>query len=154
MGRRRHLFLVGTEGPVLEAKVRDAEVPDQDGPKILPESARGGLSCLEHPWPGAGYQGSGERWAEEVLGLGVGVVREPPEPVPEKVAKVRAEGWAKAGARSSTGRSSCRLKGVRGLAEEVGGGADLLVAGAEQTDERGLREAVRQRGSVRLRGHD
>ncbi|CAA9383328.1 MAG: Transposase, partial [uncultured Rubrobacteraceae bacterium] len=33
-------------------------------------------------------------------------------------------------------------------------GADLLVVGAEQEDEQGLREAVRQRGSVRLRGHD
>src|SRR5215210_9470291 len=43
---------------------------------------------------------------------------------------------------------------VRGSASEVGGGEDLLVAGPEQEDEQGLREAVRQRGSVRLRGHD
>ncbi len=29
------------------------------------------------------------------MGLSVGVVRKPPNPVPEKVAKVWAEGWAK-----------------------------------------------------------
>ncbi len=31
------------------------------------------------------------------MGLSVGVVRKPPKPVPEKVAKVWAEGWAKEG---------------------------------------------------------
>ena len=34
---------------------------------------------------------------EEVLGLSVEVVRKPPKPVPEKVAKVWAEEWAKEG---------------------------------------------------------
>src|SRR5918994_1548362 len=43
---------------------------------------------------------------------------------------------------------------VRGFAEEVGGGADLLLAWPEQEDEQGLRALVRERGSVRLRGHD
>ena len=44
---------------------------------------------------------------------------------------------------------------VGGFAEEVGGGADLLLAGPEQEDEQGLRALVRERGSVRLRhGHD
>ena len=33
---------------------------------------------------------------EEALGLSVEVVRKPPKPVPEKVAKVWAEEWAKA----------------------------------------------------------
>src|SRR4028119_1633047 len=36
----------------------------------------------------------------------------------------------------------------------MGGGEDFLVVGPEPQDEQGLREAVRQRGSVRLRGHD
>ena len=38
--------------------------------------------------------------------------------------------------------------------EEVGGGADLLLAWPEQEDEQGLRALVRERRSVRLRGHD
>jgi hypothetical protein len=46
----------------------------------------------------AGYQGRGRRWAEEVLGLSVEVVRKlPTKPVAEKVAKVWAQVWAKEG---------------------------------------------------------
>ena len=48
-------------------------------------------------WVDAGYQGRGRRWAEEVLGLSVEVVRKPKKPVPEKVAKVWAREWAKEG---------------------------------------------------------
>jgi len=95
-GRKRHL-LVDTEGLVLKAKVHSAKVPDQDGLKLLLESARSGLSRLSHLWLDAGYQGRGERWAKEVMGLSVEVVRKPPEPVPEKVAKRWAEEWAKEG---------------------------------------------------------
>jgi putative transposase len=94
-GRKRHL-LVDTEGLVLKAKVHSAKVPEQDGLKLLLESARSGLSRrLKHLWLDAGYEGRGKRWAEEVLGLSVEVVRKPPKPVPEKVAKVWAEEWAK-----------------------------------------------------------
>ncbi len=65
---------------------------------LLLESARAKLSRLKHLWVDAGYQGRGRRWAEEVLGLSVvEVVRKPPKPVPEKLAKVWAEGWAKEG---------------------------------------------------------
>ena len=85
-----------TEGLVLKARVHSAKVPDQDGLKLLLESARGGLSRLKHLWLDAGYQGRGKRWAEEVLGLSVEVVRKPRKPIPEKVAKVWAEEWAKA----------------------------------------------------------
>jgi putative transposase len=47
---------------------------------------------------GSGYQGRARRWAEEVLGLSVEVVRKPQKPVPEKVAKLWAqEEWAKEG---------------------------------------------------------
>src|SRR5215212_9795959 len=42
-GRKRHL-LVDTEGLVLKAKVHSAKVPDQDGLRLLLESARDGLS--------------------------------------------------------------------------------------------------------------
>jgi putative transposase len=95
-GRKRHL-LVDTEGLVLKAKVHSAKVPEQDGPRLLSESARSGLPRLKHLWLDAGYEGRGKRWAKEVMGLGVEIVRKPPKPVPEKVAKVWAQEWAKEG---------------------------------------------------------
>jgi putative transposase len=95
-GRKRHL-LVDTEGLVLKAKVHSANVPDQDGLRVLLESARTRLSRLKHLWVDAGYQGRGRRWAQEALGLGVEVVRKPPKPLPEKVAKLWAQEWAKEG---------------------------------------------------------
>ena len=50
------------------------------------------VSHLKHLWLEAGYEGRGKRWAqEEVLGLSVEVVRKPPKPTPEKVAKIWAE---------------------------------------------------------------
>jgi putative transposase len=73
---------------VLKAKVMSAKVPDQDGLRPLLESARAKLSRLKHLWVDAGYQGRSRRWAEEVLGLSVEVVRKPPKPVPKKVAKM------------------------------------------------------------------
>jgi putative transposase len=95
-GRKRHL-LVDTEGLVLKAKVHSAEVPDQDGLKLLLDSARTALSGLKHLWLDAGYEGRGKRWAEEVLSLSVEIVRKPKKPVPEKVAMIWAEEWAKEG---------------------------------------------------------
>jgi len=95
-GRKRHL-LVDTEGLVLKAKVHSAKVPDQDGLKLLLDSARTALSGLKHLWLEAGYEGRGKRWAEEVLSLSVEIVRKPKKPVPEKVAMIWAEEWAKEG---------------------------------------------------------
>ena len=96
-GRKRHL-LVDTEGLVLEARVHSAKVPDQDGIRLLLEQVRGRFGRLSHYlWVDAGYEGRGGKWVEEAMGLSVEeVVRKPPEPVPEKVAKVWAEEWAKA----------------------------------------------------------
>jgi putative transposase len=95
-GRKRHL-LVDTEGLVLKAKVHSAKVPDQDGLRLLLDSARTEVPRLSHLWLDAGYEGRGKRWAEEVLGLSVEVVRRPLKPAPEKVAKIWAEVWAKEG---------------------------------------------------------
>jgi putative transposase len=67
-GRKRHL-LVDTEGLVLKAKVHSAKVPDQEGLKLLLESARAEVSRLKHLWLDAGYEGTGKRWAEEALSL-------------------------------------------------------------------------------------
>ena len=49
--------------------------------RLLLQSARTGLSRLSHLWLDAGYEGRGKRWAEEVLGLSVEVVRKPKKPV-------------------------------------------------------------------------
>jgi putative transposase len=43
---------VDTEGLILKAKVHSAKVPDQDGLRLLLESARSGLSRLSHLWLG------------------------------------------------------------------------------------------------------
>ena len=95
-GRKRHL-LVDTEGLVLKAKVHSAKVPDEDGIRLLLEPARDRLGRLSHLWVDAGYQGRGRRWAEEVMGLSVEVVRKPKKPLPEEVAKKWAQEWAKEG---------------------------------------------------------
>ena len=95
-GRKRHL-LVDTEGLVLKAKVHSAKVPDQDGIKLLLESERSEALNLKRLWQDAGYKGRGKRWVEEILGLSVEIVRRPPKLIPEKVAKVWAEEWAKEG---------------------------------------------------------
>jgi putative transposase len=95
-GRKRHL-LVDTEGLVLKAKVHSAKVPDQDGLRLLLESAQSVLSRLKHLWLDAGYEGRGRRWAEEALGISVEIVRKPAKPVPEKVAMIWANECAKEG---------------------------------------------------------
>ena len=94
-GRKRHI-LVDTEGFVLRAKVHSAKVMDYEGIKTLLRGAARRFPRLSHLWLDAGYQGRGKRWAEEEMGLSVEVVHKPPKPVPEKVAKVWAEEWAKA----------------------------------------------------------
>ena len=96
-GRKRHL-LADTEGLVLEARVHSARVPDQDGIRLLLDPARERLVRLAHLWVDAGYQGGrARRWAEEVMGVSVEIVRKPPKPVPEEVAKRWAAEWAKEG---------------------------------------------------------
>src|SRR5215208_228687 len=74
-----------------------AEVPDEDGIRLLFDPTRNRLGRLSHLWVGAGYQRRGRRWAEEVLGLSVEVVHKPKKPLPEHVAKRWAEEWAKEG---------------------------------------------------------
>jgi putative transposase len=95
-GRKRHL-LVDTEGLVLKAKVHSAKVPDQDGLKLLLDSAHTAMSGLKHLWLDAGYEGRGKRWVGEALNLSVEIVRRPPKPIPEDVARSWAHEWAKEG---------------------------------------------------------
>jgi len=89
-GRKRHL-LVDTEGLVLKVKVHSAKVPDQDGIKLVLETASDRLQSLSHLWVDAGYQGRGKEWVEKELGLSVEVVHRTPKPAPEKIARIWAE---------------------------------------------------------------
>jgi putative transposase len=88
---------VDTEGLVLKAKIHSAKVPDEDGIRLLLDPVCAHLPRLSHLWVDAGYQGRGRRWVEEVMGLSVEVVRKPKEPIPEEVAKIWAQEWAKEG---------------------------------------------------------
>jgi putative transposase len=89
--------LVDTEGLVLKAKVHSAKVPEQDGLRLLLEAAHSEIARLKHLWLDAGYEGTGKRWAEKALGLSTEVVRRTPKPIPQKVARIWAEEWAKEG---------------------------------------------------------
>jgi putative transposase len=95
-GTKRHL-LVDTEGLVLKAKVHSAKVPDQDGIKLVLETARDRLPRLSHLWVDAGYQGRGKKWAEKALGLSVEIMHRTPKPTPEKTARIWTEEWSKEG---------------------------------------------------------
>jgi transposase len=151
-GRKRHL-LVDTEGLVLEVRVHSAKVPDEDGIRLLLEPARERLVRLSHLWVDAGYQGRGRRWAQEVLGLSVEVVRKPQKPLPENVAKHWAQEWAKEGNRVDWQRLMLP-KGFSGLAAQVGGGAHLRVDLPQPSDGEGLREVMRHGGGLCLRGDE
>jgi putative transposase len=95
-GRKRQL-LVDTEGLVLKAKVHSANLPDQDGIKLLLRTTRERLPRLSQLWVDAGYQGRGKKWVEQELGLSVEVVHRTPKPTSEKTARIWAEEWAKEG---------------------------------------------------------
>jgi putative transposase len=95
-GRKRHL-LVDTEGFVLKAKVHSAKVPDQDGLRLLLESAKTEVPRLSHLWLDAGYRGRGKEWAEEALGLNVEIVHRTPKPTSEKVLLAWAKVWHEEG---------------------------------------------------------
>ena len=107
----------------------------------------------------AGYRGRGKEWAERALGLSVEVVHRSPKPTPEKVLFAWAREWHKEGRSVDLDqlllrrgfevlprRRSCREAGSRGK--------DLRLDLPQQEDEHeGLREAVRDRRSVCLRGY-
>jgi len=101
------------EGLVLKAKVHSAKVPDQEGIKLVLETAHDRLPGLSHLWVDAGYQGRGKEWVEKKLGLSVEVVHRTPKPAPEKIARIWAEenGLRRVG--TSTGRGCYRVEALR-----------------------------------------
>ena len=98
---------------------------------LLLRSARAGVSYLKHLFLEAGYEGRGKRWAEEALGLRVEIVRKPAKPVPEKVAMIWAEEWAKEGKKVDWQRLAHAAQRLQGITPQVGGGKDLLLVGSE-----------------------
>ena len=82
---------------MLKAKVHSAKILDRDGLRLLLESACSEIPRLSQLWLDAGYQGRGKDWVEKVLGLSVEIVRRPPKPIPEEVARIWAQEWAKEG---------------------------------------------------------
>jgi hypothetical protein len=66
--------------------LHSAQVPDEDGIRLLFDPRRNRLGRLSHLWVDGGYQGRGRRWAEEGLGLSGEVVHKPKKPLPENVA--------------------------------------------------------------------
>jgi transposase len=145
---------VDTEGLVLKAKVHSAKVPDQDGLRLLLESARSGLSRLSHLWLDAGYEGRGKRWAEETMGLSIEIVRKPPKPVPEKVAKRWAEEWAKEGKKVDWERIMPPRGYVALPRRWVVERTFSLGWARTEEDEQRLRAALRKRRGVCLRCND
>jgi putative transposase len=140
-GRKRHL-LVDTEGFVLKATVHSAKVMDHEGIKTLLKGADQALSRLCHLWLDAGYRGEdkGAHWVKKTLGWSVDLVERAKKPAPEEVLMRWAAEWAK----ESLSVDWHRLlpQRFRGVAEEVGGGADARLARSEQEDEQGLREGL------------
>src|SRR5918995_1402614 len=137
-GRKRHIF-VDTEGFVLKVKVHSAKVMDYEGIKTLLGWANERCPRLRHLWLDAGYRGEGKGadWVEKTLGWSVDLVERPKKPAPEEVLMRWAKGWSE-----------------EGVAEEVGGGADVGMDRPEQEDEQRLRAVVCERRSVRVRCHD
>jgi transposase len=76
-------------------------VPNEGGITLLLKSAHDRLSRLSHLRADVGYRGRGKELAESVFGLSVEVVHRTPKLIPEKIARIWAEEWAKEGRQSN-----------------------------------------------------
>jgi hypothetical protein len=106
----------------------------------------------------AGYRGRGRKWAEEVLGLSVEVVRKPPKPVPEKVARTWAEEWTKEGKEVDWQRlmppKGFRVLPRRWVVERTYAWISPWISHNPASNGQGLREVVCYWGGLCLRGDD
>jgi hypothetical protein len=112
-------------------KVQPANVMDRDGIKPLLERVREHFLRLSYLWLDAGYngKGKGKDWAEKALGLTAEVVRRPRRPRYVWVKEGEEIDWER------IRKLLCPSLRFQSVAEEVGGGADVLVERAEQEDE-------------------
>ncbi len=63
--------------------------------------------------------------------LSIEIVRRPAKPVPEKVAMIWAEEWAKEGKKVDWQRLMPPRERLQGVSPQMGGGKDLLLVGSE-----------------------
>jgi putative transposase len=152
-GRKRHL-LVDTEGFVLKVKVHSAKVMDYEGIKALLRRAGEKFPRLSHLWMDGGYRGEdkGEDWVEKALGWTVELVERPRKAAPKEVLMAWAAEWAKEG-KEVDWQKLLPPRGVSGSPAPLGGGAFFCLDLPQPQDEQGLREAVCERRSVRIRCH-
>jgi transposase len=152
-GRKRHL-LVDTEGFVLKVKVHSAkEVMDYEGIKKLLQHADEKFPRLEHLWLDAGAIGAKTKarvgWREGLR-------------VERRTRRTSAQTCPGEGARGvGSGVGQGRQKGrlaeaasaarVPSVTSSVGGGTLLGLGVPQPQDEQGLREALCERRSVRVR---
>ena len=142
-----------TEGLLLKVKVHSAKVPDQDGLRLLCFSRRGvGSLWLETPLARRRLRRKGQTMgrASPRFERGGGRRAQAPQAhTREGSADLGAGGMGQGGQEEGPLAKAYAAARVGGFAEEeVGGGADLLLAWPQQEDEQGLRALVRERRSV------
>jgi putative transposase len=76
-GRKRHL-LVDTSGLVLAVVVHRADLPDQEGAKLVVADLAARYPLLRHIWADAAYRFTFRQWAQDTLGITVETVQRPP----------------------------------------------------------------------------
>ncbi len=75
-GRKRHI-VVDTQGLLLAAAVHPADVQDRDGAKLVLRKLMGRFPRLERIWADDAYGGQLVRWARQVGGWTLELVRLP-----------------------------------------------------------------------------
>jgi hypothetical protein len=142
-GRKRHL-LVDTEGFVLKVRVHSAKVMDHEGIKPLLERAGKQFLRLSHSWLELGGEG---------FGMERGTDRTSAQTRPRRSADELGEGIGQ-GRQDSRLAEASATGGIPDPAASVGGGTLICLDLSKPKDEQGLREAVCERRSVRVRCHD
>src|SRR5215211_2429203 len=132
-GRKRHL-LVDTEGLVLKAKVHSAKVPDQDGLRVLLESARAVSLATLTPLVGRWIRRPRKEVGRRGFGLERGSRQASPKADPREGGEdlIRRMGQGRQEGGLAMAHAAARLSGV---ASQVGGGKDLRLALAEPANE-------------------
>jgi transposase len=125
-GRKRHL-LVDTEGLVLKAKVHSAKVMDYEGIKTLLRKANEHFPRLCHLWLDAGYRGEdkGKDWALRRRWAGAPSSSRAHESPPRKRCSDEVDQGVGQRRREARLAEAVAAQGLRGAAEEVGGGDSL-----------------------------
>src|SRR5215204_1813296 len=122
-GRERHLLVDTEEGWSSKPRCTQRQGARPGRPEAPPAGVGADRALApEAPLARGRIRGKGQAVGrEEDMGLSVEVVCKPPKPVPEEVAKIWAEEWAKEGKRRWTGGSSCRAARLRSFTSSMGG---------------------------------